>query len=504
FSPVLTAGTANPFAGGFSPFSVTVARADGDQDLSRIGVELPSGLLGALGSVPLCPAAAAAAGTCDASSRVGAVTVAAGTGSAPYALDGQVFLTGPYGGAPFGLSIVVPAKAGPFDLGTVVVRARLNVDANAARASVTSDPLPKIVGGVPLHLQRVQIAMDRPGFMFNATSCQPMQVSGALSSVAGAVAHPAVRYQAQGCDRVPLKPSLKMEITGDAKQLGKKGAPGIEAELTLGPGQSGLQQVKVTLPPSLALNTTNSNKPGALCEPAQAAARSCPESTRIGSAVVETPALHEPLTGPIYFVRGERRVNGRTIATLPGLYIKLDGEGVPLDLRATSSVTAKRPQLLEATFSDVPDAPVNRVRISLKSGDGAVLQTANGVCAQQKTTRASYEGHTGGNHAAAFRATAPGCRFGISSISSTRKSVSVRVAGIGAGTLRASGRGLATTTRTIRAADTATVSARLNRTSVRALASGRKVEVRVQVRFAPKTGPAKTVTRTVTVKPARK
>ncbi|MFA4927192.1 MAG: hypothetical protein WC558_01660 [Patulibacter sp.] len=503
FSPRLSAGTLNPLARQFSPFTMAVERADGQQDLSRIGLELPSGLLGALGSVPLCAEAQAAAGTCAAASQIGSTTVAAGTGSAPYALDGQVYLSGPYRGAPFSLSIVVPAQAGPFDLGTVVVRARLMVDANVARAVALSDPLPTIVGGVPLHLQRVAITLDRPGFIFNPTSCRPMRITGALTSNAGAQATPAVHYQAQGCDRVPLKPSLTMAITGGAKQLGKKGAPGIEAELTQAFGESGLQQVQVTLPPSLALNTTNSNKPGALCEPAQAAARACPESTRIGWAEAETPALHEPLKGPIYFVRGERTANGRTIATLPGLYIKLDGQGVPLDLRATSSVTSSRPQLLVATFSGIPDAPVSRVRISLKSGAGAVLQTANGVCAQQKTTRVGYAGHTGGEHDAQFRATAPGCRFGVEGTTATRQRVSVRVVGIGPGSLQVSGSGVATAKRTIRAADTATVSARLNRASVRSLARGSAVKVRLRVRYAPKQGTARVVTRTVTVKPAK-
>ncbi|MBF6619024.1 MAG: hypothetical protein ITG02_02195 [Patulibacter sp.] len=505
FSPRLSAGTLNPLARQFSPFAMTVERGDRDQDLSRIGLELPSGLLGALGSVPLCGDAQAAAGACHASTRVGSVTVTAGTGAAPYALDGQVFVGGPYRGAPFSLAFVVPAKAGPFDLGTVVVRAPLRVDANAGRAAVMSDPLPTIVGGVPLHLQRVQVALDRPRFMFNATSCQPMRVTGALISNVGAAAHPSVHYQAQGCDRVPLRPKLKMEITGGSKELGKKGAPGIEAELTQEFGESGLRQVKVTLPPSLALNTNNSNEEGALCEPAQAAARACPESSRIGWAEAETPALHEPLKGPVYFVRGERTVNGRTVATLPGLYVKLDGQGVPLDLRATSSVTSKSPQLLEATFSDIPDAPIKRFRLSLKSGKGSVLQTANGVCPQRKTTRVSYEGHTGGEHVAQFKATAPGCDFGIDSVTDTRGRVSVRVTGIGAGEVRLSGRRLVNAKRTIRASDTARITARLTRSSIRSLDRGSSVKLKLRVQYDPKDSDGKTerVTKTVTLEGTR-
>ncbi len=504
FAPSLAAGTENPLAAQFSPFNVTIQRADGDQDLSRIGLDLPSGLLAALGSVPLCPEAQAAAGTCDAGSRIGGATVAAGTGASPYSLGGQVFLGGPYEGAPFSLSIVVPAKAGPFDLGTVVVRSRLLVDANHAKASVVSDPLPTIVGGVPLHLQRVHIALDRPGFTFNATSCEPMQIGSTLTSATGATAAPAVRYQAQGCDRVPLRPQLAMTVTGSGSQLGKFGAPGIDADLTYAFGQSGLRQVRVTLPESLALNTANANKPGALCEPDQAAARSCPESSQVGWAEAETPALHEPLKGPIYFLRGERIQDGKVVKTTPGLYLKLDGEGVSLDLRATSSFTRTSPQRLVATFSEIPDAPIKRFRMSLKPGPGAVLQTAGGVCAQGKTAEVGYQGHTGGEQRALIKTTAPGCGLAIASTASSQRRISVRVSGIGAGTLRLSGGGIASAKRKIRSADRATIAASLKRASVRKLARGRAVKVKIRVRFAPTVGKARTVTRTVTVKPARR
>ncbi|WP_320672804.1 hypothetical protein [Patulibacter defluvii] len=504
FAPSLTAGTASPLAGQFSPFAVTVQRADGDQDLSQIGLDLPSGLLAALGSVPLCPEPQAAAGSCDAGSRIGTATVAAGTGASPYSLGGPVYLGGPYKGAPFSLSIAVPAKAGPFDLGLVVVRSRLLVDANHAKASVVSDPLPTIVGGVPLHLQRVQIELDRPGFTFNATSCQPMQIGSTLTSTAGATAAPAVRYQAQGCDRVPLRPTLSMTLTGNASQLGKFGAPGVEAELTQTPGQSGLRQVRVTLPESVALNTANANKPGALCEPAQAAARSCPESSQVGWAEAETPALHEPLKGPIYFVRGERIQDGKVVKTLPGLYVKLDGEGVPLDLRATSSITRTTPQRLIADFAEIPDAPIKRFRMSLKAGSGSVLQTAKGVCPQAKLADVTFSGHTGGEQSARIAAAVPGCGFAITSTTSSQRRISARVSGIGAGTLQLSGSGLASAKRKIRSADRATIAASLKRASVRKLARGRAVKVKIRVRFAPKVGKARTVTRTVTVKPARR
>lgn len=186
FAPTFIAGTTNPFAGAFSPFTMTAERTDADQQLSNLKLDLPSGLLGALGSVPLCPEPQAAAGTCGPDSRVGSTTVSVGSGGAPYSLPGTVSLAGPYKGAPFSLSVAVQAKAGPFDLGLVVVRAALFVDANNARATAVSDTFPTIVGGVPIKYRMINIALDRPGFIFNATDCAPATISGTFASVGGA------------------------------------------------------------------------------------------------------------------------------------------------------------------------------------------------------------------------------------------------------------------------------------------------------------------------------
>ena len=85
--------------------------------------------------MPLCGEAAANAGTCAATSQIGTVTVAAGAGSEPYTFTGRAYLTGPYDGAPYGLSIVVPAVAGPYDLGEVVTRAAHRASACTAAGS---------------------------------------------------------------------------------------------------------------------------------------------------------------------------------------------------------------------------------------------------------------------------------------------------------------------------------------------------------------------------------
>ena len=117
FSPQLTGGTTNINAGGFSPLTTTISRADGQQNMQQVTLHMPAGLEGLLSNVKLCPEAQANEGTCGPESQIGETTVAAGVGSDPVSVKGgKVYITEKYAGAPFGLSIVNPVKAGPFDL----------------------------------------------------------------------------------------------------------------------------------------------------------------------------------------------------------------------------------------------------------------------------------------------------------------------------------------------------------------------------------------------------
>lgn len=501
FAPTFTAGTVNPLAGAFSPFTMTVTRQDADQELSQIGLDLPPGLLGALGSVPLCAEAQLAAGTCGPEFQIGTTTVAAGPGSNPYSLPGKVFLGGPYKGAPFSLSIVVPAKAGPIDLGLVVVRSPLVVDAAQAKVSAPADPLPRILGGVPLKLRSINVTLDRPNFMFNATSCEPTAVGGALTSVGGGVANVGARYQAQGCAGLALAPRLDLSFAGGANEMRvtkkRRGHPGINARMTWPRGDANLKQVKVDLPLAVALDPKNAK---ALCTPEQAAARSCPEASIVGRASASTPALHEPLSGPVYFAEGRRTTaSGASVATLPRLWLKLEGEGVPLDLWANSDVTKNQ---LTTTFVNVPDAPINEFSLEIFGGQNGILAATTNVCTAERVADTRYSGQNGKVTTAQLRIGVPNCRPQIASVSSNQQRVVVRVAGIGAGKLTGRAPGMQRTSRNIRSADAANLTLRLTAASRRQLARGKTVRQRVQVRFAPKSGRATTLRRSVTIKPA--
>lgn len=458
FAPSLSAGTTDPAAGASTSFALTVARDDGQQELSRIAASLPAGLLAEIGSVPPCPEAAiAAAGGCPAASRIGTTTVAAGTGPRPFSLAGPVYLGGPYRGAPFSLAIVVRAIAGPLDLGTVVVRAALFVDPVTAAVRVDSDPLPTMLQGIPLRLRKVAVAIDRPGFMTNPTSCEPAQIRTQLGSLSGASAGPASRFQAAGCAALGYAPKLALTLGGRGQTTDGK-PPSLAAHLAPRPGDANSRQVRVRLPLSLALDPDNAD---ALCEPAEAAADRCPAASIVGDATARS-ILADPLTGPVYFVHGLRTdpKTRRQISTLPKLYIPLRADGVEIKLWASSDVVDEH---LVTTFDAIPDARIGAFDLNIHGGRHGILVIPDAdLCKETQVTVADFRGHNGKAAGDEITMGTP-CRLGVVASSHTATALKVTVGGLGAGRVTVSGAGLTTTRRTIRAATTATLSVPLGR-----------------------------------------
>jgi hypothetical protein len=377
FNPAFLAGSTNTAAGQSTGFTLQVARSDGQQHLKSLSATLPQGLLANVGTVPLCNDAAAAAGTCDASSQVGTTSVASGAGSTPFYLPGKVYLTGPYKGAPFGLSIVVPAVAGPFNLGTVVVRAAIAVDPNDAHLTVTSDDLPSILQGIPLRVRKIAVDINRPGFMTNPTSCAPMQVTGQINSIEGASSAVSSPFQVGGCAQLPFNPSMTAKLSGNLK---KGGAPGLDVEVKSAAGQSNLKSVALTLPKVLSIALG-----GASCSAAQLAANTCPAASQVGTATASTPLLSSPLSGPVFLVNPAG-------GGIPSLFVRLSGSGLTINL---PSKTAIKNGALQATFDTVPDVSISSFKLSLKSGTGALLKSNAAVCSSSRLAAATLLGQNG-------------------------------------------------------------------------------------------------------------
>jgi hypothetical protein len=398
FAPGFSAGVESPVAGGSSPFHLRVTRDDADEELGRVTVRLPRGLLGRLSDVVLCSSGDAAAGTCGDGSLIGHVVAGAGAGPLPFYIGGgRVYVTGPYGGAPFGLSVVVRAVAGPFDLGTVVVRAAVFVDRRTAALRAVTDPLPVLLQGIPLQLRDVRVAVDRPGFMVSPTGCGEKRVRGVLESVAARVVGASSRFQVGDCASLPFHPRLRLFVGSRGHTRARSSTP-LTAVLTQQPGEAGIRSVSVTLPSIVSAQIPVIED---ACSPEEFAGDRC-EAARIGTAVAVTPLLRDPLRGGAYLVR-------RLGRPLPDLVVALRGQ---VDVDLVGRVAIPRGTHLSATFTAVPDVPIRRFVLRFDAGPRGVLGLARGLCTHRRSsTTASVRiaSQAGGAQAPPTALTIRGC-----------------------------------------------------------------------------------------------
>jgi hypothetical protein len=475
FAPQIAQAAATSQAGAFDSSQViTITRADGQQYLRSISVQLPPGLLGIIGSVPECTGAAAGRGGCAAASAIGNVIVLAGAGPQPVWETGTVYLTGPYNGAPFGLSIVVPGVAGPFNLGTVVVRAALSIDRNDAHATVMSDPLPQILGGIPLRYQAVAITINRSHFLFNPTSCAPLAVASTLGSATGTVASPTSPFQATGCNSLAFTPGLHVSLQG-ATQTNTGGHPTLDVTVSQPSGQANLSSASVTLPSSLAVDLAAAQ--GRICSTADSQADTCPANTIVGSATINTPLLAQPLTGPVYFVQGGGA------SPLPSLMVALRGQ-VAIDLRSETAINSSG--RLVTTFPAIPDAPVSSFELTLAGGSQGILVVSGsrGLCTKAQTVDANFGGQNGKSEVVSVNAAAPcGKQARITRVTVHRHTLRVTVAVPAAGSLSAGGAGLRPVQQTVPGARTVTLTLSLTRTASKRLTKHGRLKVKATLHY---------------------
>ncbi len=379
FSPTLTAGTTNPQAGGFSDETVTIARNDREQDLRGVTVTTPPGLLALLSKVPLCQEPGASQGTCGEESKIGETTMAIGPGEDPYwVTGGRVYLTGPYDQQPFGLSIVVPTVAGPLTLtgehggsGREVVRASIAVSSKTGALTISTDPFPSILGGVPLDIRTIDVDIDRGEFALNPTNCEEFHVTSAITGADGATATPSSRFQAANCAALAFKPSLSARTQGNASDIGNGAS--LNIKISQRTGEAAIRSVHLELPKKLParLHTLQQACRKATFDVNPA---NCPAASDVGTAIAHTPVLPVPLEGPGYFV-------SHGGAQYPELVFVLQGDGVTIDLAGETHIGTKT-KITSVGFGTVPDAPISSFEASLPEGIDSALAgvTPKGVC----------------------------------------------------------------------------------------------------------------------------
>lgn len=388
FSASITGGSQNIQAAAYTPFTTTLNRPDGNQDLKGVTLHMPPGLSGVLSGVPLCGEAEANAGSCKEESRIGETIVSVGVGSDPFSVKGgKVYITGPYKGAPFGLSIVNPAVAGPFDLGKVIVRAKLEVDPHTAALTVTTDPegpysIPTILDGIPLQIKHVAVIVNRPGFTFNPSNCSRQAISATLASAQGSSAQSEIPFQVTNCATLAFAP--KFQASTKAKTTKANGAAlSVKLAYPSAPfgSQANIAYVKVELPKALPSRLTTLQK-ACLAATFEASPASCPPASVIGNARATTPLLPVPLQGPAYFVSHGNEA-------FPSLVIELKGYGVTVDLIGTTLIKGG---ITSTTFKTVPDVPVGTFELNLPQGPYSALAANQSLCSTTKVSHKRVKG----------------------------------------------------------------------------------------------------------------
>lgn len=386
FNPRLQAGVENPVAGARSPLTIRVTRQDGEQNISQIEVTLPKGEIANLKGLEVCSNDVAPSGNCPVGSQVGIATTAIGTGAFPLFVPQPgkdptaLYLAGPYKGAPYSLVTKVPAQAGPFDFGDIVVRTAIDLNPVTAQVIAKSDPLPQILEGVPIAYRDVRIEVKKPDFSVNPTSCEQRFVTTTITSIDGTEAHPSVPTKVGDCGALNFGPKLKFKVKGGTN---RGDFQALTAILTTGKKEANISKVQVALPHAFFLEQGHI---GTVCTRVQFAAEKCPDASVYGFARAITPLLDDPLEGPVYL----RSSNN----PLPDLVADLQGQ---FDIELAGKIDSENGGIRN-TFETVPDAPVTKFVLKMKGGKKSLLVNSRNLCKARARAKVRMVGQNGKRH----------------------------------------------------------------------------------------------------------
>lgn len=392
FEPGFSAGTLSNGAAAHSPFAMRLTRRDGDQDLTKFAATLPPGVLASLVGVGRCSDAAIAAArartgphggaeelatpSCPASSKIGTTLAGAGVGAQLTYVPGSLYLAGPYNGAPLSVVSITPGVAGPFDVGTVVVRVALGFNSLTGEVQADgsrSDPIPHILRGIPLAVRDLRVRVDRPNWIFNPTSCRESSTRATIFGSAAKVFDSSddigiarsARFQAADCLALPFGPSMSLKLKGGTK---RGSHPALTATYTAHPGDANLRDLSLLFPRSAFVENANFRT---ICTRVAFAAHNCPAGSIYGHVTTTTPLLEESLSGPVY-LRSSNNLLPDAVLVLHGI---IDVE-VPIKIDSFK-------QRLRATVKDAPDAAVSKVVVKMQGGNKGLFVNSRDLCASK-------------------------------------------------------------------------------------------------------------------------
>lgn len=456
-------------------FTLNLARGDGQQYLKKVSATLPAGLVAKIPSVPQCGEPAAKNGTCPESSKIGSVVTSVGSGPTPYTLMGSVYLTGPYNGAPFGLSIVVPAtNVGPYNYGNIVTQAGISIDPSTARVTVAGE-VPTIVGGVPLRLKALTITINHGNFMLNPTNCGVLSTNTTLTSTSGGTDAISTPFQATGCSSLAFKPSFSASTNANTT---KRFGASLNVQVKMPSGEANIKSVNAQLPMKMPSRVSTLDM---ACPEKTFAANpaSCGSGSRVGSVKVTTPTLPGTLTGTAYFV-------SHGGAAFPDLDLVVKGDGVTIILVGNTNISKK---ITHTKFAALPDVPINSFELNLPTGSNSALAANGSFCKGKMYMPTTIVGQNGKTVTQKTLIHVAECPVRIVGHKIKGNMATITVATSSAGKLTTSGRDLQKIHKQIKkAVGNAKIDARLSPTGKRILANKHRLTVKVRVGFKSSEG----------------
>jgi hypothetical protein len=458
-------------------FTFNLARADGQQYLSHVTIALPLGLVGKIPAVAQCPEPQASQGTCAAESRIGTATTTVGAGSAPVQFSGPVYLTGPYAGAPYGMVTVVGATVGPFSLGNVIVRSKIEVNPYTSQVTVASE-VPTIFKGIPLRMKSLSLAINGQGFLVNPTNCAAQTTATTLTSSAGASQSLSTPFQATGCASLAFAP--KFGASSGAKTSRANGAS-LVTNINVPAGGANFKSVLVTVPKQLP-SRLSTLKNACLEATFNANPSLCPANSKVGTARIKTPVLPGQLSGPAYFV-------SHGGAAFPDLDLVLTGDNVTVILVGNTNIAKG---VTTTNFASTPDVPFTGFELNLPTGPNSAVAANGNLCKQSLVMPTTITAQNGKVFKQNTKIAVTGCPVTIVSHTS-KKGRAVVVARVPeAGRVSGGGSNLKTIYKYPSKQQNVTLEVPLS-------TSRRPITVRVRVGFTPKAKGKKTSTAYATV-----
>jgi hypothetical protein len=274
-----------------------------------------------------------------------------------------------------------------------------------AALTVTTDEsgpyaIPHILDGIPLEIKHVNVTIERQGFTFNPTSCDPMQITGQITSQEGATSPVAVPFQVTNCAALKFAPKFAVSTSG---KTSKANGASLHVDLTYPSAAQGtyadIAKVKVELPKQLPSRLTTLQK---ACTAAQFDANpaGCPSPSVIGSAKAIVPNIPEPLQGPVYFVShgGE---------AFPSLEVVLQGYGVKVILVGSTFIS--KAGITSTTFKAIPDNPVSSFELTLPEGKYSALAANGNLCTEKLTMPTEFIAQNGAKVNQSTKVSVAGC-----------------------------------------------------------------------------------------------